>query len=151
MASYYLAKPKDVHQKTNWTCWAAALESWSYVVPQSAYYAQADVLDMFSYLTDNNGGLPPLRFPSVAQFFAMKYEVVRGSDFGYSFIETTLCWFGHMYVAYNRTDGSSHAVVVYGAAGKCRELDGSMGRPRNHAAASFFSKINAILAAYPSM
>jgi len=26
MASYYLAS-EDVHQKTNWTCWGAALES----------------------------------------------------------------------------------------------------------------------------
>lgn len=147
--SYSLAVPKVVRQTGAWTCWAAAAECWTWVTPGKPYLKEAEILESLSDLTDKNGGLTNLRtnFPKLARVLGMGYEVITGADLTYDYVETSLCWTGYLYLAYNRQIGA-HAVVIYGIDSKNISLmDPEFGLRKRPLSA--FSKVNAMVVGYP--
>lgn len=115
----YKKLPKLVGQSTNWSCWAAALESWLDVTPYRSKQSQQTLID--AYATHEDGGLDPLSsgetadrdFESLAGDLSIAYTVVKGSALTLDFIDEKLKT-SHVLLMYNLAPGVAHANVIYG-------------------------------------
>lgn len=111
----YLKLPKYVKQSTTWSCWAASMESWLALAPYGRKPSQQELIN--NYATHSNGGLDPLgqgrSFETLAEDFAVAYQVFAGHSLTMAFIEEKLR-ISHVLLVYNLGPGVSHANVVYG-------------------------------------
>ncbi len=107
-----LPPPPVVAQQATWTCWAAALESWSYVSSE-VVATQEDLIK--AHATDANGGLDPeTGWPPVAQAMQVQYRVFDpGAELDPAFIQAKLAQ-GHVLAGYRFDSGAAHMNVVYG-------------------------------------
>jgi hypothetical protein len=108
-------EPVVVAQKSTWTCWAAALESWAFMTPNSGSVMQQDLIDEFA--TDERGGLDPERgWPRIASALQIQYRLVE-SDQDLAFLWRLVfskLKSGHVIIVYKLPGGAAHANVVYG-------------------------------------
>ncbi len=151
---YYRRLPPVVRQHRAWSCWAAALDSWTSVTRGRTRQNQDDLIS--AYATGDDGSLDPTTgFPPIASDLGLDYRVVRGSSLTSSYVEEHLRNYGHLVIAYNRPDGSSHAVVIYGVGRPTGQdlmismMDPNGGHYRNRTVA-WFNAIDFILVAWPS-
>jgi hypothetical protein len=132
MAGITLQLPKKVVQykiktmeQTKLTCWAAALESWMSVTPNSpgSWYltTQDSAIDNFYMFMESNGGLEiQWGFRFMAAAVGMEIGVFKpSSKLSGSFIYSKLKSRGHIYLFYaggvSNTSGEiGHCVVIYG-------------------------------------
>lgn len=127
MSNFTLQLPKAVQQykEEKLTCWAAALESWLDVTPQSpaSWYVktQDDALNAWGPFTDTTGGLD-VSFGLKLMFAGVGIERVnfKGKNkITGAFLYSKLKKRGHIYLCYaggiNTASGQvGHCVVVYG-------------------------------------
>src|SRR5688572_2966508 len=124
--SYYLPIPKEVFQnKERFTCWAASLESWMSVTPNSPaswfIKTQDDAINEWNTFCDDNSGLDAKwGFALMAAAVGMNAEVFKNaSNLTASFIYWKLKTYGHLYVFFTGGqtglgNGLAHASVIYG-------------------------------------
>jgi hypothetical protein len=129
MTSFYRPVPNEVFQDpTTHTCWAAALESWMSVTPQSpaSWYikTQEDAINEMKSFCDGNLGLSikQFGFPLMAAAVGMGFEVfLRARELSGNFLYAKLKAKGYLYifVAGGHTglgNTLAHAGVIYGIA-----------------------------------
>ena len=137
--NFYLPAPPEVLQdQSQFTCWAASLESWLSVTPQSpASYliqTQDDAVAMFSnaFTTNKNGLEIKLGFSMLAATAGMQFKVFfKASQLTGDFLYTMLRNRGYLYLFFAGRgpdlpggtgtscgvavgNGLAHAVVIYG-------------------------------------
>jgi hypothetical protein len=106
-----LDAPPVVPQNDTWTCWAAALESWSYVSSEIAW-SQDELIEAFA--TDKKGGLTPEEgWPLVARAMQIQYQVLPGGQIGAPLLISKLNQ-GYVVLGYQLESGASHMNVVHG-------------------------------------
>lgn len=97
-----------------WGCWAAVGESWLRVLNRGRRDRQDELIDQFS--SERNDGLRPNapQFADFARYIGMDYAAVPGSRLTAELIERKLRSTGYLFIAYNRGENDSHAILVYG-------------------------------------
>jgi hypothetical protein len=125
MSGFYHPMPREVLQDTDrFTCWAAALESWMSVTPESplswAIRTQDDAIREYEYFCDDAGGAGVLKgFRWFAAALGMRFESFKpaaglSAAYVYEKLETK----GYLYVfAVGQKalgNGQAHASVIYG-------------------------------------
>lgn len=128
MDSLYHPVPREVLQDTDqFTCWAAALESWMSVTPESplgwAIKTQDDAIREYEYFCDSRDGQSIVKsFKWFAEALGMNFEIFRpGRELSAAYIYEKLKSKGYLYVFIvgqpKIGNGLAHASVIYGIAG----------------------------------
>jgi len=117
--------PRKVRQRTNWTCWAAAMESFLAAGTRGPKWTQMYLAD--KYGIEDRGELPPLpqdgyeRQRSAQGLYwdvGVQYEGLTGASFTFPYIRKKLQEHKYVLLTYNAghtADGKqySHVVVAY--------------------------------------
>ncbi|MDQ6785461.1 MAG: hypothetical protein M3033_01390 [Acidobacteriota bacterium] len=127
MSAFSRELPKQVQQYKDgrFTCWAAALESWMSVTPQSPaswfIKTQDDAIAEWKSFSGSNSGLDvQWGFRLMAAAVGMEYGVFKpAKKISGGFLYDKLKTRGHIYVLYaggmtNTSGQFGHCVVVYG-------------------------------------
>lgn len=127
MGEFARELPRKVlqYKKGKFTCWAAALESWMSVTPQSPaswmISTQDDAINQWSMFMADNGGLEvKWGFRFMAAAVGMEYKVCKpAKKISGSLIYEKLKYRGHIYLFFagGMTMASGqigHCVVIYG-------------------------------------
>jgi hypothetical protein len=128
MSSFYRPIPREVFQDTTkFTCWAAALESWISVTPDSpaSWYisSQEDAIRECADLSDSKKGLSVkdiLGFQWLAAACGMRFDVFKpAKKLMGGFLYSKLKSRSHLYIFFaggdtNLGNGLAHASVIYG-------------------------------------
>jgi hypothetical protein len=128
MTSFSRELPKKVQQYKEAgkiTCWAAALESWMSVTPQSPgswfLTSQDKIIESYDMFTDASGGLEiQWGFRFMAAGAGIEFGVFKPSTkLSGAFLYSKLRYKGHIYLFYaggmSMASGQiGHAVVIYG-------------------------------------
>jgi hypothetical protein len=125
MSSVYYEPPKEVFQDPKmFTCWAAALESWIGVTPNSPaswrITTQADAISQYSMFTDSKGGLEVKEgFKWLAAGCGMEFKVFKkAKDLTGAFLDEKLRRRRYLYFLFAGGDTGmgnnlGHACVIY--------------------------------------
>lgn len=125
MSTVFRDHPKLVEQdKSKFTCWAAALESWMSVTPKSPAQwflkTQADAINEWKSFCDDKGGLDvQWGFRLMAAGVGMDYKVFpQASQLSGGFLSGKLQIKGHLYLFFGGGQSGlgntlGHAVVLY--------------------------------------
>ncbi len=127
MSAFSRELPKKVQQYKDgrFTCWAAALESWMSVTPQSPaswfLKTQDDAINEWKSFSGSNAGLDvKWGFRLLAAAVGMNYKIFKpAGKISGSFLYNKLKTKGYIYVLYaggtTNTNGQfGHCVVIYG-------------------------------------
>lgn len=159
--THYRSLPPLETQETTWTCWAAAISSWSRVTAGRRAFSQSELRE--AYQTHDNGGLEPTCssdddtrcWPGVAGDLGIAFTVLRGRDLTAQMIADHLRDHGHVLLIYNLGPNASHAHVVYGVGyPEGDELRISVMDPWDSARyrnlpLSFYGDVSAMILAWP--
>ena len=155
--TFYKALPPMVAQIEPWTCWAAAMDSWSHIRP-GAQYTQEELIDLYGDKGPiKTGSLNPEQdFPIVASQLGINFEVLKGINLKAAFVADMLRKFGHVLFIFNQDSEVSHTVVVYGIgypSGTTLQIsmmDPSAGGSYVNKPFEEFKAINALIVGWPT-
>ena len=124
-----LKQPKRIVQKSQNTCWAAALESWTGVTKPAAT-SQEGLIAVYAKLAD--GGLSLVGLATLANNYSLifesaflspkagaaQYPAQTVARFSALYVDDLLAKYGHLLVAYKLLGAGNwwHVVVLYGVA-----------------------------------
>lgn len=102
-------------QNKHFSCWAASLESWLTVSPQTQY-TQDQLMEMFKPWEDpSNGGLTSNGWSEVSKKFSLEGTWGTGPELTAGFLQEKLRNKGFVLIVYNLVpQGPSHVSVVFG-------------------------------------
>ncbi len=118
--------PKYVLQDSPRNCWAAAMESWTYIVPEKTYRTQDELFLMaaesglvWDPVTFEMNGLLKKGIPVMAKKVGMKLAIFPASkkkQVTVTYLYNKLKNHGHVYLVYHGegvSEGLAHAVVCF--------------------------------------
>jgi hypothetical protein len=107
-------RPPLVRQTSNFTCWAAALESWAAVCRPAAAMRQEDLIASHPEWQHAGGALKLDGLHALARAFHMTSEIVTGRELTPEYFAFRL-GAGLLYLVYRPTPGpvDGHIVVAY--------------------------------------
>ncbi len=134
IAEYRRPRPPLVRQRENFTCWAAALESWIGACYPGGAVSQQDLAAAFAAWQRHDGSLMHDGLNAIARAYAMAHETTTGRELTAPFLASRLER-GPLFLVYRPTPGpvDGHIVVLYACGPAAVDimdpLDGYIARP----------------------